>query len=63
MTKTYISIADLSARQNTSRRAIYDRIKADPTFPTPYKFSDKCTRFDLEEIEAWEASKRAKNAA
>ena len=63
MPRKYISLGATAERHDTSIRAVYDKIKNDPTFPRPYKLSGGCTRLDLAELEAWEAARRAGDAA
>ena len=60
MEKKYASFETLLSRWDLkSRQSIYDRMKREPDFPKPIKFGPGMVRFDLEEIERYEASKMA----
>lgn len=52
----YLSDRDLAARWNVSRATPWDWAKNKPDFPKPIKLSERCTRWKLAEIEAWEVT-------
>tara|TARA_Y100000815_G_scaffold111406_1_gene100025 strand:- start:402 stop:575 length:174 start_codon:yes stop_codon:yes gene_type:complete len=55
----YLSDKQVSERYAVSRKTVWDWAKADPTFPKPVKLSPGCTRWKLDELEAWETARRA----
>jgi prophage regulatory protein len=57
----YISATQIAARSGLHHMTVWKRLKADPTFPKPYKFSSRCTRWRLSDIESWERDKQLKN--
>ncbi len=61
MPETYLSDRQISARLSVHRTTPWLWAKAG-TFPQPVKLSERCTRWKLSEIEAWEAAKAATSA-
>jgi predicted DNA-binding transcriptional regulator AlpA len=62
--RQFVSMETLLKRWDLkSRQSIYARMKKEPDFPKPIKFGAGMTRFDLAEIEAYEAAKAAEAAA
>lgn len=57
----YVSDMQIAARTGVHRMTVWKRLKADPTFPKPYRFSPRCTRWKLSDIEDWERNKRLPN--
>lgn len=58
MTDTYISDLQISARYRVHRSTPWRWANTDPSFPKPVKLSPGCTRWNLAELERWEASRR-----
>jgi len=56
MAETYLSDRQLGARHGVHRTTPWTWAKTKPGFPQPVKLSERCTRWRLSEIEAWEAS-------
>ena len=54
----YLADKDLATRFGVSRQTIWRLAKSDPTFPKPIRLTAGCTRWQLSEVVAWEASKR-----
>lgn len=52
--KTYLSDDQLAKRYNISRVSVWRWSKNAPHFPKPVRLSPGCTRWLLNEIEAWE---------
>ena len=50
----YVSDRFLADRYAVSRTTPWDWAKKKPGFPQPVKLSERCTRWKLSEIEAWE---------
>lgn len=59
MTNTYLSDVDLSNRWGVARPTIWRWHRDDPDFPRCIKLTAGCTRWKLEDIEVWEASRSA----
>ncbi|WP_204245707.1 helix-turn-helix transcriptional regulator [Paracoccus marcusii] len=55
----YLSDKQVASRYNVTRPTVWRWVKADPTFPKPISLSPGCTRWRLDEIESWEAARRA----
>ena len=55
----YLSDRDLAERWNVSRCTPWDWSKSKMGFPQPIKLSERCTRWKLSEIEAWEQAQAA----
>lgn len=55
--RTYLSDTEVAARYGNHRSWTWRKVKSDPTFPKPMKFSPGCTRWRISEIEAWETGK------
>lgn len=55
----YVSDKQVAARYNVTRPTVWRWLKTDPTFPKPIYLSPGCTRWKLDEIESWEAARRA----
>lgn len=60
----YLSDKQLAARFYVSRLTIWRWHRTDPTFPRSVSLSPQCTRWRLDEIEAWERERdRAQSVA
>lgn len=55
----YVSDKQVAARYSVTRPTVWRWVKTDPNFPKPISLSPGCTRWRLDEIEAWEAARRA----
>lgn len=55
----YLSDKQVASRYNVTRPTVWRWVKADSTFPKPISLSPGCTRWRLDEIESWEAARRA----
>lgn len=62
-TEFLLSDKHVANRLNVHRGTIWHWLKNDPTFPKPFKLSERCTRWRLSEIEAWENAKQRGAAA
>ncbi|MEE4118307.1 MAG: AlpA family phage regulatory protein [Paracoccaceae bacterium] len=58
-TKRYVSDQFLAERYSKTRGTIWNWARGDTGFPKPVKLGPATTRWDLDEIEAWEARKAA----
>ena len=63
MNSIYLQDNQVAARYGVARPSIWRWLKNDPTFPKPIALSKGCTRWRLEDLEAWENGKAAHNAA
>ncbi|HAR34795.1 MAG TPA: AlpA family transcriptional regulator [Desulfobacter sp.] len=54
----YYSDTQLAKRYETHRTTIWRWVKTSG-FPKPIKLSKGCSRWDIEEVEAWERRKKA----
>ncbi len=52
----YLTDRDLANRYQLGREVIWRWLRDNPKFPRPLKLSGKCTRWRLEDIEAFEAT-------
>lgn len=59
MAHIYVSDNQIAARYGVHRSWAWRRAKLDPTFPKPVTLTPGCTRWKLDELEAWEAAKAA----
>ncbi|WP_406736546.1 helix-turn-helix transcriptional regulator [Thioclava sp. GXIMD4215] len=57
MAQIYLSDLQLAARYGVHRTTPWRWLKADPKFPRPVSLTPGCTRWNLSDIEAWEAAK------
>lgn len=55
----YLSDKQVAERYGVTRPTVWRWLKTDRTFPKPISLSPGCTRWRLDEIEAWEAARRA----
>lgn len=55
----YVSDQNLAGCYSVTRQTVWRWLKTDPTFPKRISLSPGCTRWSLQEIEAWEAARRA----
>jgi predicted DNA-binding transcriptional regulator AlpA len=55
----FISVAGVAERFGVSTKTVWSWLSSDPTFPKPFKLSERCTRWKKSEIDRWETSKRA----
>ena len=53
----YISDSQVAKRYGVSRQTIWRWVKSNESFPKPVQFSPACTRWNLSQIEAWEAAR------
>lgn len=58
----FLTDKQVAARYGTARTTPWSWVKKDPTFPRPVALSPGCTRWRLEELEAWEKSKSGRTA-
>uniref|UniRef100_UPI003B51680F helix-turn-helix transcriptional regulator n=1 Tax=Roseovarius indicus TaxID=540747 RepID=UPI003B51680F len=58
MKDVFLSDVNIAERYDVHRMTVWGWLRADPTFPKPFKFSARCTRWKKSEIDAWEARKR-----
>jgi prophage regulatory protein len=58
MSETFLNDGAIASRFGVARKTIWGWVHTDPTFPKPFKFSTRCTRWKKSEIDAWEAQKR-----
>ncbi|PXX97361.1 helix-turn-helix transcriptional regulator [Halomonas sp. LBP4] len=54
---TYLTVKQLSARYGVSVPSVW-RWAREGDFPQPVRLSKCCTRWRLDDIEAWEASRK-----
>lgn len=57
MPATYLSDRHLAARYQVHHLTPRRWLKTDPTFPKPVRLTAGCTRWNLADIEAWEAAR------
>lgn len=53
----YLKDTQVAARYEASRATVWRWLKNDPSFPRPVSLSSGCTRWKLEDLEAWERGK------
>lgn len=58
MPHTYLSDTQVAARYGVHRSTPWRWIKADKSFPKPVMLTPGCTRWNLSELETWEAAKK-----
>lgn len=51
--KQYKPDIDVADRFCVTRQTVWNWLRNDPTFPRPVRLSARCTRWDMDEIEAW----------
>ena len=56
----FLSDLGVAARYGVTAPTIWRWVKKEPGFPQPVKLSPGTTRWRLDELEAWEASRAAK---
>lgn len=54
----FISDKQFAERYGLTRQWVWKQVKRDASFPRPIKFTDGCTRFDLDDVIAYEDRKR-----
>ena len=54
MDEQYLTDNKVAERFSSHKSWVWRRMKDDPTFPRPYKFSNGCSRWKLSELEHWE---------
>lgn len=59
---TYLSDTQLANRFGVHRTTVRRWVHSDPSFPKPVKLSPGSTRWKLEDIEQWEASRAEASA-
>lgn len=57
--KRYVSVQFLAERYEKTVGTIWRWARLEPDFPKPLKLGPATSRWDLDEIEAWEARKAA----
>lgn len=55
----FVSDKQVAERYGVTRPTVWRWLKSDPAFPKPISLSPGCTRWKLDEIESWEAARRA----
>jgi predicted DNA-binding transcriptional regulator AlpA len=55
----FLTDRHVAERYCVHRLTVWRWTHSDPTFPRPVRLSPQCTRWRLDEIEAWEAQKAA----
>ena len=58
----FMTDKQLSDRWGVTRQTIWKWLRDDPTFPQPTRLSAGTTRWRLDEVELWEASRRGRSA-
>lgn len=53
----FLSDSQIAQRYGVSRQTVWRWAATDNTFPPPIKFSAGCTRWNITDLEAWEAAK------
>ncbi|QYA11721.1 AlpA family phage regulatory protein [Rhizobium sp. AB2/73] len=59
----YLKVDQVGARYGVSRPTIWRWTRKEPSFPKPVTLSNCCTRWKIDDLEAWERSKAESNAA
>lgn len=57
VTSHFLSDTQIAQRYGVSRQTVWRWASTDGTFPTPIKLSPGCTRWNLTDLENWEAAK------
>lgn len=60
---TYLKDSQIADRYGVGRATIWRWLKIDPSFPEPIALSPKCTRWSLEDLEAWEQARPVRGGA
>lgn len=55
--KLYLSDRQVAERYSVTRNTIWTWSR-EGDFPTPHKLSERCSRWRLDEIEAWESERQ-----
>lgn len=63
VTQVYFQDAQVAARYGVNRASIWRWLKSDKSFPKPVSLSPGCSRWRLEDLEAWERAKSVLAAA
>lgn len=58
--KIYLTDRQTAARYGVKKSTIYRWLMNGSGFPEPHRFSDKCTRWALAELEVWDATRIAR---
>lgn len=58
----YLTVQDLAQRFNVATVTIWRWNKSNPNFPDPVHLSERCTRWRISDVEAFEATLNAKSA-
>lgn len=53
-----VTIKELCSKMSVSHTWIYQQIQSDG-FPSPIKLGKNCSRWDIEDVEAWIQAKRS----
>lgn len=51
--KRLVRDVTVAAYLSVTRQSVWAFARNDPKFPRPLRLSDRCTRWDMDEIEAW----------
>ena len=54
--QTYLSVKQVAGRYGEAPSTTWRRLKADSTFPKPFRFGPQTLRWKLEELKVWEAA-------
>jgi predicted DNA-binding transcriptional regulator AlpA len=57
MAVVFLQDTQVAHRYGVCRVSIWRWLKADSTFPKPFKLSPGCVRWRLADLEAWEAAR------
>jgi len=63
MPQKYASPKKVAERYDWHITTVWRRVKEDPAFPRPIKFSPGCTRFSVDALDAYDAAKAETSAA
>jgi len=63
MQPIYLQDKQVAARYGVNRTTLWRWVKKDPSFPKPISLSIGCTRWRLEDLDAWERARAARHAA
>ena len=58
----FLTDKQLSDRWSVTRQTIWKWLRDEPRFPPPTRLSAGTTRWRLDEVEVWEASRRGRSA-
>jgi prophage regulatory protein len=61
--KMYLRDSEVAAYLGITRPTVWTWVKVDPSFPRPVRLSAGCTRFRLDELEAWAKARAEPSSA